>query len=305
MRIVAVTLLAACTATSAPEVDPTPTPPAPATAPEPWLASARGGFYTRTNLSITAKGPNTTLLAYASAPGATLVGAAGAVEALPMDATQLSIWYDTALKQNGTALLDAYGYGEVLTQLPDEAILESELAIDGPAVQHQLTAIYFDVTNLGDRFALDGVVDTTATYAPSSTGGQLTLAAHDLAIPIGDLAYQLADSRGSMTMRQMLGELTACPLVALAVANECGDCAAYVPAFDALCETGLDQVFADTRAEMATVQLHLTGGTAALSDTNGDRRADHLDGAWTTSAQPLVAFHARLPPQAPEPASVQ
>jgi hypothetical protein len=308
MRLLTLALVSACTTTAASEPPPDMPEPTPVPAPSaPWLASVHGAFYTRTDLSITQDAPDTTLLAYSQAPGATLVAVAEdanlpVLATLPGSSTQLASWYDTALRGNAIGLATVYAVAEGLQELPPQAMIESTLAIEGSSVHHDVTAIYFDVTNISDRFALATGAVTTATYTPDALGGTMTLAAHDIVIDLGDLAYQLADARTNHLLRQELGDLTQCQAVALSVAEQCGSCTSSVAAFDELCERGLDEILARTRAEIGTVKLHITGGSAALVDENRDASADHLQGSWQSS-QGLVEFHSRAVRSTPREAT--
>lgn len=204
---------------------------------------------------------------------------------------QLPAWFNEVLASNGYAMLTAYGLAYGVEHPPHDALVESELVISGASAHHELIAIYFDTLNLEDRFELGGVdddvivADMSATYQPTPKGGNVELGAHRLAIAYGDYSFQLADSHDA-TMRQAVGTLTACPAVAIAVANKCsGGCTLAIGLFTELCEQGLDAIFAKTRRELNHIDVHFDAGAAALRDSDDDGQADDLTGGfWLTDS---------------------
>jgi hypothetical protein len=298
--LAAVLVMSACVPPPAPELDPLNPYGDSEPTPEPWLANADGTYYVQTRVTVDDNAHDTTLRAYIDAPGATLLAAADAadVEALAtLEATlpagvpaQLPAWFDEAVHDNAVGLLGVYAIAASLQALPNEALVESELVIDGDHVSHSLQAIYFDLDPLGDRFELGGVegeiidAETTATFTPGTWGGEIELAPHELVVAYGDYSYQLADQR-TETLRSSLGGLTMCPLVAVAVANKCGgSCALDVPLLTELCERGLDAMLAETRAQLGQLQLQFTGARIAIVDADHDGSANSLLGDWTMAS---------------------
>jgi hypothetical protein len=309
--------MSACVPPPEPELDPLDPYGDREPAPEPSLANADGTYYVQTRVTVDDNAHDTTLRAYIDAPGATLIAAADAahVQALAtLEATlpagvsaQLPAWFDEAVHGNAIGFLGVYAIAASLEALPNEALVESELVIDGDQVSHSLRAIYFDLDPLGDRFELGGVegeivdAETTATFAPSTWGGEIELAPHELVVAYGDYSYQLADQR-TKTLRSSLGGLTMCPLVAISVANKCsGSCALYVPLLTELCERGLDAMLAETRAQLGELRLQFTGGRVAIVDSDHDGTANNLIGDWTMASPGITPaqldFTARPVPE--------
>lgn len=303
MRLLAAVLVvSACTQPPEIELDPLnpygdQEPP-----PEPWLSSASGTYYVQTQVDVDDNAHATTLRQYIDTPGATLIAAADAAQVpalatlyatLPSGAfAQLPAWFDEAVRGNAVGFLGVYAIAASLQALPNEALIESTLVIDGDHVTQTLGAIYFDVTALDDRFELGGVdgeiieAETTATFSPSTWGGDMELAANELVVAYGEYSYQLVEKRDApMTVRGSIGSLTMCPLVAVAVANKCsGSCAVYVPLLTELCEGGLDAMLAETRAQLGALELRFKGGHAALVDDDHDGIANSLTGQWSMAA---------------------
>lgn len=319
MRLVSVALVAlgaalgACTQAETVPLDPL-DPFDPSTMPDPYLVGGDGTYFVQTTLSVDVAIGRTTLGEYVDAPGETLIATAreaqvGALATLETalgagTAAQLPAWFNEVLASNGYAILTAYGLAYGVEHPPHDALVESELVIAGASAHHELTAIYFDTLNLEDRFELGGneddliEADMPAAYQPTSKGGNVELGPHQLAIAYGDYTFQLADSRDA-TMRQAVGTLTACPAVAIAVANKCnGGCTLAMGLFTELCEQGLDAIFAKTRRELNLIDVHFDSGAAALRDSDNDGQADDLaSGFWLTDssshAMAITSFVAR------------
>jgi hypothetical protein len=305
--------LGACTQAETVPLDPL-DPFDPDTTVDPYLVGGDGTYFVQTTLSVDVALGRTTLGEYVDAPGATLIATAREAQVAALatletalgagTAAQLPAWFDEVLASNGYAMLTAYGLAYGVEHPPHGALVESELVIAGASAHHELTAIYFDTLNLEDRFDLGGneddviAADMAATYQPTAKGGNVELGAHELAIAYGDYSFQLADSHDA-TMRQALGTLTACPAVAIAVANKCnGGCTLAIGLLTELCERGLDAVFAKSRRELNLIDIHFDAGAAALRDGDGDAQADNLaSGFWRTDssshATVITSFNAR------------
>ncbi len=298
--LVLVSLWGACTQAETVPLDPL-DPFDPSSTPDPYLVGGDGTYFVQTSLSVDVAIGRTTLGDYVDGPGATLIATAreaqvGALATLETalgagTAAQLPVWFDEVLAENATAMLTAYGLAYGLEHPPHDALVESELVIAGASAHHTLTAIYFDTVNLDDRFELganeDDVIeaDMAATYEPTPKGGNVDFGSHALAIAYGDYSFQLADSH-DMTMRDAVGLVTACPAVALGVANKCnGGCTLAMGLLTELCERGLDAVFDKTRRELNLIDIHFDAGAAALRDGDDDAQADTLvSGFWRTDS---------------------
>lgn len=301
-------VLSACVAAPTDPVDP-PVQPAPV-----WLDQADGTYQTITTVSVEADAPATTLRAYVDAPGSTLLAAAADADAPALALLEASLppgvaallpgYLDEVLRSNGVALLTAWSLAVVVQRLPTSAQLEGELVLDGETARHAVHAISFaDAGAPARRFELglrgDEVtaIATAVTATPSGSGGYLVLGPEQHAIAYGAYAHALALEATATPPRELLGMVTGCPLVALAVASKCADaaCALQAPLIAEVCERGLDAVFAATRDQLGAIVLTFGGASGSLRDDTDDQIAERFGGAWTvTSAGPLGDARAWL-----------
>jgi hypothetical protein len=289
-------MVAGCVAQPVPALDPL-DPYGDKPQPEPWLAAADGDYLLRTHASIVGSAPRTALRKYVDAPGTTLVAHAGSIAStglLAAVAPQLPGWFDEVLRENGVALLAQLGTAKLLQLLPHAVEIESELTITDDRVVHAALGMRVDPPTYETLVPVGGVdgeiVDATSTavFWPTTSGGMFTLDTHELVLAVGDAWYQYLDQLQAAHggLRGIGGQLTACPLVALGVAGRCGaSCALSLSQLVDVCERGLDGIYAATRNELGLVRVHLTSGSAAMGDTDGDERADSLVGAWRVTAE--------------------
>jgi hypothetical protein len=279
-----------------------------------WLEQADGTYQTVTTVSVEADAPDTTLRAYVDAPGSTLLAAAADADAPalalleaslpPGVAAQLPGYLDEVLRSNGVALLTAWSLAEIVQRLPPSAQIEGELVLAGATARHVVHAISFaDAGAPARRFELGlrsdelTAIETTATATPSESGGYLALGPAQHAIAFGAYAYALAQEATTTPPRELLGMVTGCPLVALAVAGRCADgaCALQAPLIAEVCERGLDAVFAATRDELGAIVLTFGEASGSLRDDTDDHIADRFGGSWTVMpAGPLGDAQAWL-----------
>jgi len=171
--------------------------------------------------------------------------------------------------------------------------VDSELAIDGDAATHRLTALDLSPTGLDVRVAIGGLAGDVLTQTPEITvveAGALSIGEQHFGLNYGEYAWQGIEAASGVLfgggVRETLGGAVSCPKLAHAIATKCvlGVCVGHEAELTAVCEGGLDAVvdFAhDQLAKLRLVALHLLAGSATLVDDDGDGVADRIvDGTW-------------------------
>ncbi|NVB78638.1 MAG: hypothetical protein HOV81_09615 [Kofleriaceae bacterium] len=171
--------------------------------------------------------------------------------------------------------------------------IDSELAIDGGASTHTLTAIDLSPTGIDRRYALASIPDviTTATPTCSTADGSLSIGDHTYGLPYGEIVWQAVNDEmiadHGLDIRGALGAAINCPALAQRVASKCiySYCVGHAAELTSICERGLDEVVERAHAKVAEMRidaLHLAAGTATLGDANHDGLTETLDGGvWT------------------------
>ncbi len=173
--------------------------------------------------------------------------------------------------------------------------IDSTLAIDGTTATHTLTTLDLSPAGIDAQFSLDALPVATATC--SSTNSTLSIGAHGYSLAYGEYVWQAIDAR--VHVRATIGAAVNCAALAATIANKCyfGVCVGHAAQLTAICEAGLDEIVARVHDEFTAQRLdvlQLAGGTATLTDTNGDHIADAMTGTW--SAQIDVGMGLRSAP---------
>ncbi len=202
--------------------------------------------------------------------------------------------YVAKVKIGGRPINDYAGemadYAEIaLTQFA----VESELAVDGSATSHRLTALDLRPTGLDVRLPIGGLAGDVLTQTPALTtveGGLFHLSEQHFGLNYGEYAWQgieaLSAHVAGGTVREVLGGAIRCDVLAKTIADKCVGpvCVGHETELRNVCNGGLDAIVDlahDRLAAQRLEALHLATGAARFVDADGDGYGDAIvDGVW-------------------------
>jgi len=171
--------------------------------------------------------------------------------------------------------------------------VDSEMTLDGHAVDHRLTALDLHPAGIDFRLPIGGLAGDVLTQHPDievAEGGAIYFGEQHFGLNYGEYAWQALDAFSVQAfgadIKTTFQNAVDCQHLAESIANKCvlGVCVGHETTIRDVCNGGVGAIVDFVHAEIAKHRieaLHFASGAARLVDTDGDGAADTIvDGVW-------------------------